>query len=120
MSVMYERPRAGGFIVSEGNKSISRDAVVIGSGALEAGTVLGRVAATGVYLKLDPAAEDGSESAAGILFDAVDASAGAANGVAITRLAEVNGAELIWPDGIDGGDKDAALTELAAQHIIVR
>ena len=45
---------------------------------------------------------------------------GEAEGVAIVRLAEVNAAELVWPDGITGGEQTTALGELAALNIIAR
>ena len=60
------------------------------------------------------------EAAAGILYDVVDASAADAEGVAIVRLADVNAAELVWPEGITGGEQTAALGELAALTIIAR
>ena len=61
----------------------------------ETAAVLGKATASGKYKELDPAAVDGSEVAAGILYDAVDASAADAEGVAIVRLAEVNATELV-------------------------
>jgi Bacteriophage lambda head decoration protein D len=84
------------------------------------GAVLGKVTASGKYKALDPAAADGSQSAAGILYDAVDASAADAEGVAVVRLAEVNAAELVWPAGITAGQKTTALGQLAALTIIAR
>ena len=60
------------------------------------------------------------EAAAGILYDAVDASTADAEGVAIVRLAEVNAAELVWPAGITGPEQTTALGELAALSIIAR
>jgi hypothetical protein len=36
------------------------------------------------------------------------------------RLAEVNAAELVWPDGITGGEQATALSELAALNVIAR
>jgi hypothetical protein len=50
----------------------------------------------------------------------VDASAADAEGVALVRLAEVNAAELVWPAGITGGQKTAALGQLATLTIIAR
>ena len=101
--------------------SISRETITVLSGeTLEAGAVLGKVTASGKYKALDPAAVDGSEAAAGVLYDAVDASAADAEGVAIVRLAEVNAAELVWPAGITGGEQTTALGELAALNIIAR
>jgi Bacteriophage lambda head decoration protein D len=61
---------------------------------------LGKVTASGKYKAFDPAAVDGSEAAAGILYDPVDASAADIEGVAIVRPAEANAAELVWPEGI--------------------
>jgi predicted small secreted protein len=91
MPELQEGRYAGEFVVSEGNGKISRETITVLSGeTLEAGAVLGKVTASGKYKVLDPAAVDGSEAAAGILYDAVDASAADAEGVAIVRLAEVN------------------------------
>ena len=98
MPELQEGRYAGEFLVSEGNGRISRETITVLSGeTLQAAAVLGEVTASGKYKALDPAAVDGSEAAAGILYDAVDASAADAEGVAIVRLAEVNAAELVWP-----------------------
>jgi hypothetical protein len=111
----------GEFLVSEGNGRISRETITVLSGqTLSAGAVLGKVTASGKHKVLAPAADDGSEVAAGILYGAVDASGGDAEGVAILRLAEVNAAELVWPDGIQAGEKTAALGELALLNINAR
>jgi Bacteriophage lambda head decoration protein D len=121
MPELQEGRYAGEFVVSEGNGKISRETVTVLSGeTLEAGAVLGKVTASGKYKALDPAAVDGSEAAAGILYDTVDASAADAEGVVVVRLAEVNAAELIWPDGITAPEQTAALGELAALTIIAR
>jgi hypothetical protein len=121
MPELQEGRYAGEFIVSEGNGTISRENITVLSGeTLEAGAVLGRVTASDKYKALDPAAVDGSEAAAAILYDAVDASAADAGGVAILRLAEVHAGELVWPDGIAAGEKTTALGELAALTIIAR
>ena len=121
MPVLNEGRYAGEFVVSEGNGKISRETITVLSGQnLQAGAVLGKVTASGKYEALAPAAVDGSETAAGILYDAVDASAADAEGVAIVRLAEVNAAELVWPEGITGPEQTTALGELAALNIIAR
>jgi hypothetical protein len=121
MPELLEGRHAGEFIVAEGNGTISRETVTVLSGeVLDAGAVLGRVTASGKYKELDPAGADGSEAAAAILYDAVDASAADAEGVAVVRLAEVHGEELVWPDGITAGERTTALGELAALTIIAR
>lgn len=115
MTTLTEGKHAGEFLVSEGNGWISREAVTIVSGQnLVAGTVLGKITASGKYKAYSNAAADGSEVAAGILFDNVDASGGdVAGAVMIARHAEVNGDELT------GNDANGT-TDLAALAIIVR
>ena len=121
MPELQEGRYAGEFVVSEGNGRISRETITVLSGeTLEAGAVLGKVTGSGKYKALDPAAVDGSEVAAGVLYDAVDASGADAEGLAIVRLAEVNAAELVWPAGITGPEQTTALGELAALNIIAR
>jgi hypothetical protein len=121
MPVLNEGRYAGEFLVSEGNGRISRETITVLSGQnLAAAAVLGKVTASGKYKALAPAAVDGSETAAGILYDAVDASAADAEGVAIVRLAEVNAAELVWPAGITTPQQATALGQLRALTIIAR
>jgi Bacteriophage lambda head decoration protein D len=121
MPVLNEGRYAGEFVVSEGNGRISREIITVLSGqTLQAAAVLGKVTASGKYKALNPAAVDGSEVAAGILYDAVDASAADAEGAAIVRLAEVNAAELVWPAGITAPQQTTALGQLRALTIIAR
>jgi hypothetical protein len=75
MTELQEGRYAGEFVVSEGNGRISRETMTVLSGqSLQAGAVLGKVTASGKYKALNPAASDGSQAAAGVLYDAVDAS----------------------------------------------
>lgn len=73
------------------NSGYSREEVIVvsGAGALESGTVLGKITATGKYTPVTVAAEDGSEDAAGILLDPVDATSVDAPAVIIAREAIV-------------------------------
>lgn len=72
---------------------------------------------SGLYKALP---NDGSEEAAGILYEDVDASAAAVQGVGIVRDAEVNGLLITWPGSISDTNKDLAIGQLAALGIIVR
>lgn len=107
----------GEFLLSEANGSISRDEIVVASGAgdLAAGTVLGKITASGKYTVYDAAVDpaDGSETAVGVLYAPVDATSADAAGVMIARHAEVIEVKLT---GIDAGGK----TDLAAAQIFVR
>ena len=121
MATLTEGTHAGEFLVSEGNGHISRKAITVLSGEdLVAGAVLGIVTASGKYAEHDPGAADGLEDAVLILFDAVDATAGDADGVAIARDAEVNGDEIVWKTGIIAGDITDGIASLENEHIIVR
>lgn len=75
---------------------------------------------SGHYTPLDTTKANGAEIAAAILFSNVDASSAAAKAVFSVRETEANDAELIWPDGISGGNKAAAIAALKAKGIIVR
>jgi hypothetical protein len=76
---------------------------------------------TGGQMKAwSPASSDGSQTVAGILLYAVDATAGDTPGAAIRRLASVNPAELSYAAGLTEGAKLNALAGLAALGIVTR
>lgn len=86
--------RAGCYIVSEAEGTRSRDIVVIQAGAnVPVGRPLGRLA-NGKFVSVNPAASDGSQTAIAISFDTYAAQSADVRGVAHTRDAEVNVAEL--------------------------
>jgi hypothetical protein len=68
----------------------------------------------------DPAATDGTQSAAGILYAGVDATSADKACVVFVRDAEVNANELIWPDSIAAGAKAVATQQLNARGIFLR
>lgn len=114
MTVLTEGKHAGEFVLSEGNGLISREVRTIASGQnLAAGTVLGKITASGKYAAYDNAALDGTQTAVEVLFDNVDASAADVEAVTIARNAEVNGDELT---GLDAN----AIADLLAVNIIIR
>jgi len=121
MTTLTEGTHAGEFIISEGNGHIARKKItVLAAEVLVAGAVLGLVTASGKYVEHDPAAVDGSENAIAILFEAVDATAGDTDGVAIARMSEVNGDEITWKTGIIAGDITDGIASLETVDIIVR
>jgi hypothetical protein len=77
-------------------------------------------AGSGKFTAVAPAALDGSQVAAGVLVDAVDATGADVACAVIARSAEVNSAELVWPGGITAPQKAAALAQLAAAQVIAR
>lgn len=75
---------------------------------------------SGKYVEYDDSGTDGRQVAAGVLFDAVDASDGDVDGVAIVRAAEVAKDALVWESGQDTDAKTAAYADLAVLNIIAR
>jgi hypothetical protein len=123
MTTLTEKPHAGSFILSmsgDGNLSIDYIVVASGAGVLYPGSVLGVITASGKYVLCDPAATDGSQNAAAILYDRVDATSADAPAVAVTRHAEVYLSGLIWKSGMNATAQAAAITQLAAALIVAR
>lgn len=135
-----EGQHRGGFLRSElpgyGSRTIET-LLHDTSGVIPAGTVLGRITASGKMVRLAPAASDGSQHAAGVLYDNIDATAADyTTAVVIERDAEVNDSgsldgsapalgtgflgSIQWPVGISGPQKTTAIAELLALGISVR
>lgn len=108
-----EATRAGEFLVSEANGKRSRESITVTGGPYPAGQVLGKITASGKYTEYDGAANDGTETAAAVLWDAADGSAADVTAVGVVRDAEVDAALLT------GSDADA-ITDFAAAGIIAR
>lgn len=77
-------------------------------------------AGSGAYVAFDPDADDGSAVAAAIAFDNADATDAPVEIAATVRDSEVSGVDLVWPEGIEPGEKAAAIADLARLGIIVR
>ena len=123
MATLTEGKHAGGFLVWEVLREFNRETITIASGAgkVAPGTVLGKITTGGKFTGLAPAATNGSQNPAGILWAAVDASAADALGVVIQRgPAIVNRNELVWPAGATEAQITAATTALAALGIMLR
>lgn len=118
MTTKTEGQHAAEFLISEANGYRSREEETIASGEdLEAGTVLGKITSSGKFVQLDPDASDGSETAAAILYAAVDATGGDKQGTVIERDAEVRQSSLIFPDT---ASETQALADLLSLGIIAR
>lgn len=77
-------------------------------------------AGSGQWTGYDDGNSDGSQVAAGVLMQAVDATSAAVTATAIVRLAEVKKDALQWISGVDSTAKSQAYTNLAASYIIAR
>ncbi|WP_232829300.1 head decoration protein [Tropicimonas sp. IMCC34043] len=119
-------PRALAFLLSEANGNRSRAVATIASGAgvLDAGTVLGKIAASGKFTA-SPAAEtagiEGAEVALAILAYGVDATGADVDVTVVDRDAVVKAACLIHDASVDDTTRIAAkAAELDAVGIRVR
>ena len=72
------------------------------------------------YTELDPTGTDGSQIAAGVLWDNTNALSADAACVVIRRNAEVKADALVWPTGITEGQKTTAIAQLAELGIVLR
>lgn len=114
--------RPAGFIVSESNGRRSREQISLAATtvALRSGTVLGKVTATGAYVPYAPAAVDGSQNFAGILFEGRPIDTAAQRAVAITRQAEVDGRKLVFVNALTAAQLTALEAAAAGQGVLVR
>jgi hypothetical protein len=123
MTTLTEGRHAGGFLVWEVLRDYTRETVTLASGAgkLDPGTVLGKITTGGKFTTLTPGASNGSQNAAGVLWDGVDATLADAPGVVLIRgPAIVNRHEIAFPNGATEPQIAAATTALAALGIVLR
>ena len=123
MTTLTEGKHTGGFLIWEVLRDYTRETITLASGAgkLAPGTVLGRITTGGKYTGLAPAATNGSQNAAGILWADVDATDADAPGVVILRgPAIANRHEIVWPEAATEAQITTATTALAALGIILR
>lgn len=112
-NIRIQGPRTAAFLLSVGNAGISMDTVTLAAGpALLPGQLLAQNSKSKQYDKYDPASADYKKAVA-VLYAPQPERLQAESVAAVTRLAEVHGAQLL---GLD----DAARASLAGQLIIVR
>ena len=123
MTVLLETRHPGEFLLSEANGQRSRETITLASGAgiLAAGTVLGKVTASGKYVASAVGASDGSQVPAAVNLYGADASFADVAVAAIVRDAELNGKCLTYhADRDQPAEKAAANAALSGLGIIVR
>ena len=122
MPVITEGLNLGDLLKYEAPNLYSRDQVTVGAGQnLPLGAVVGLVTATGKVKQIDPSATDGSQYAAGVLMQAVDATLiDREDGLMLARHAIVADHALAWPAAITAAEKQAATLQLKSLGILVR
>lgn len=122
MAATSESNRNLEFLLIEANGTLSREqiTVVSGAGALGAGTVLGKITASGKYTAYDDDNVDGSETAAAILLYDADATSADVEAAVIVRDAEVKADKIVWAATNDATDITNGTADLVALNIIIR
>lgn len=110
-AVSFQPRRAGCYLGESAAPNIINEEIIVaaGAGILLAGTVIGKITASGKFAIHDPAATDGTEDVeeAVILFDTVDAT-GAADVTAVATVngpATIHGAYLTYEDAMTDPQK---------------
>lgn len=119
--VVTEKNNLGDLLKYEASNMYSREDATIASGQkLKLGSVVGRVKETDLIKQLNPAAEDGTETAIAVLLEDVDATTGNVKAVLVVREAIVAGNAVIWPDLITDEQKRDAIESLKNYGIVIR
>jgi hypothetical protein len=84
------------------------------------GAVISRKTADGKIYALAPAATDGTQIAAGVLIEAIDATLTDKAGLIVARHAVVADKVVVWPAGITAPQKAVAIAQLESVGILVR
>lgn len=100
MATLYNTPKLKPFVVSEASNQRSRDnvTVTVDGADIKSGTVMGKITASGKYVPYSNAASNGSEVAAGILYQHIDSTTGDVQAVIFNADCEVNRKELTGLD----------------------
>ena len=126
MAILTEGTRDMEFLVSEANDWRSRDEVTVtvpANTTFDAGTVMGKLTASGKFVRHNAALATGAENETAVLgFNVVNSTGSAADYTAtvVARDAEVNGSDLTYEAGADGAQVITSNAALAALGIIVR
>jgi len=122
MPVLHEPVNLADLLKYEAPNLYSRDEVVVAAGqTLALGAVVGRLTATREIVALDPAANDGRETAAGVLLEAIVTTATERRrSVIVSRHAIVFGGALVFAPTLTAEQTAAALAQLAALGVLVR
>jgi hypothetical protein len=112
----------GAFMFGQFDPNLSSEQGTLAATAVEvpAGTVLGKITATGLYTPLNPAAADGSQNWAGILYGRRRINTGTQRCAVVVRRQGVNGNLLTYLNAVTAAQKAAAEAQAAAAGVIVR
>ena len=126
MTVLTKSPTLGDLLKYEVNASYCRETVTLKAGtSYPLGAVLGKITASGKY-RLSPAAtvigDEGAETAAAVLLEAVDATGADQTGLIVARgPVMLSKAALVFDASVDqAAEKTAKHAQLASLGLVVR
>ena len=117
-AVTFNNKRSGCYLGESNALNQINEEIIVASGAgkLDAGTVLGKITASGKYVLHDAALANGAEVAAAILFHSIDATSADVKTVGtVNGPATINGHMLTFKAGISDANKKAAIAALRAK-----
>lgn len=119
---LLNRFGAGVYLLGQYNPLISAETVLLAPTTvdLEAGTQLGKITASSLYVPIVPGASDGSQTWAGTLYERRKINTGNQKAVITARNQGVNGNALIYVNAVSGGQKTTIEGTMAANGVIVR
>lgn len=122
MPAITEGLNLGDLLKYEAPNLFSRDQVTVASGqTLPLGAVVGIVTATGKVKQVDPSATDGTQYAAGVLMQAIDAALiDREDGLMVARHTIVADHALTWPAAITAAEKLSAIQQLKSLGVLIR
>lgn len=126
MAILTEGTRNMEFLVSEANDWRSRDEVTVtvpANTTFAAGTILGKLTASGKFVRHNAGLATGAEDETAVLgFKLVNGTGSAVDysATVVARDSEVNGSDLTYEAGADGAQITTSNAALAALGIIVR
>lgn len=112
---------SGAYMIGNFDNNRTNAQITLGAkpgGDYRVGEVLGKVTATGIYVPIAPAANDGSQNFAAINWAHRPASAAAQRGAGTVREATINANLLYYENAVTAPQKAAIEAQMAAQGII--
>lgn len=121
MASFTEPARKCEALLSYGNGAVSFETITVvsGAGVVKAGTVLGKITASGKYTPYDDGLSNGAQVAVCVSMAEVDATSSDKTVSAIMRMAEVKKDVLFWHASADATAKATAYVDLAKNQMIV-
>jgi len=123
MAALVKAPTEGDLLKFDLDKNYTREVVTLLTGtSYKLGSVLGQIAASGKYQLSPDSGADGSQTAAAVLVEAVDATGGDKAGVVIRRgPAIVSRDELVFAATVNDATKIATkIGQLTTLGIVTR